>query len=160
MTSIKKIFSSKTFFAGSVLVLILLLNLIPYWFGYTIKESNTVFIGVYNNLNDVVTYLAEMQQGAEGNWLVYNQFTSEEQQPALIFIFYIILGKVAKLLGLSVITAFFIARIVFGLALFIFIYFFVKYFVRDVFWSNLSTGRFGSWSGLAAGGHCKKSPIY
>ena len=57
--------------------------------------------------NDLSQYLAAMGDGiASSSWLVHDHLTSEPHSPALMYTLYVVMGKVAGLLGLPVIPLF------------------------------------------------------
>lgn len=60
-------------------------------------------LGTFWFINDFAQYEAAMDQGAASpGWLVYDRFTPEPHQPALMFPLYVGLGKLAGLLGAPV----------------------------------------------------------
>jgi hypothetical protein len=85
-------------------------------------------IGVY----DVNTYIAKMNQGARGEWLFHLPYTSEDHDGAMLYTFHLLLGKLARLSGLSLVKVYHLARLLCGLVLLWMIYVFIAYFVRFV----------------------------
>ena len=62
------------------------------------------FGGAVYNVEDVHSYLADMRQGWRGEWLFHNPYTPEDHPGSLIYLHYLLLGKVAglMLLGASI----------------------------------------------------------
>lgn len=126
-----KFLSSEKFFLAAIIAAVLFLNLIPYVYQYGINPQGKTYIGSFPIVTDKPTYLAEMTQGEEGNWLAINKYTTEPQKGTLIYIFYIILGHIAKFLHISAETTFFLGRFVFGAILISAIIYSIRYFIRD-----------------------------
>src|SRR5687768_9781340 len=76
------------------------LFILPYVLGHLLAPAGTVYTGLFNNVDDG-TYLSAIEQGRQGHGTYRNLFTSEEHQPAYIEGFYLALGWLARLLGLS-----------------------------------------------------------
>lgn len=95
-----------------IMALIFVLNNLPYLWGMMIHHEGLVFSGFVFNFTffDALSYLAKMRAGLDGDWLYTNYYTTEDQQPALLFTFYIVLGHLARLTGLSLIVVFHLAR--------------------------------------------------
>jgi hypothetical protein len=58
-----------------------------------------------------------MRQGAQGKWLFHLPYTSEDHDGALIFTYYLFLGRLSALLGLPLILTYHLARVVNSLVL-------------------------------------------
>lgn len=86
------------------------------------------FGGLVYDVGDIYTYLAEMRQGARGEWLLHLPFTSEDHQRAWIHSLYILLGKAGRLLGMQPLITYHAARVLSGLVLLGMIYAFCAYF--------------------------------
>jgi hypothetical protein len=63
-----------------------------------------------------------MRQGARGEWLFHIPYTTEEHPGTIIYIFYLLLGKVAGLSGLSLEWTYHVARVGCGFLLLIVVY--------------------------------------
>jgi hypothetical protein len=74
------------------------------------------------NNDDNQLYLSFMREGAQGAWLTTIRFTPEPHRPALLLPLYHVLGKIARLLGLSNELAFHLARLSGGVLLLIVAY--------------------------------------
>lgn len=96
---------------------VMVLALIPYLAGYLLSQSPHHFAGTVMYLEDYRTYLAKMWLGYRGDWLYTSTFTTQEHPAAFVYPFYILLGHVARWLGLSLPLTYQLARIVSGVAL-------------------------------------------
>ena len=75
-----------------VLILLALVSL-PYLVAFLFTPPGLVFLGSFGNPEDTSAYLSAMREGARGGWLRHYPFTTEPHEPALYFLFYIVLGK-------------------------------------------------------------------
>lgn len=101
---------------------------LPYLWGWYVSSPERVFSGFMYNVEDCNSYIAKMQQGARGEWLFHLTYTPEEHTGGLFFLFYIILGKLAALLGWPLVTTYHLARLLFIPVLLAAVYHFVAYF--------------------------------
>lgn len=90
-------------------LILVLLNL-PYAFGFLGNDDWHLFNGFILNPIDGNSYLAKMQLGVEGKWLFTLPFTSEIGVERFLFIFYILLGQVARITGIEPIIIFHLTR--------------------------------------------------
>ncbi|MGQ9625893.1 MAG: hypothetical protein ACUVV0_03195 [Anaerolineae bacterium] len=107
----------------------LILTSLPYLWAWSQQTEEFAFTGLVYDVKDCTTYLAEMHQGAEGEWLLHLPFTSEEHPRALVHALYLILGKVAALFNLPMLVTYHLARVACGLLLLIVSYLFVAFFI-------------------------------
>lgn len=91
-------------------IFILLITL-PYVYAYTKAGQNYVFEGFLVNPIDGNSYLAKIYQGWEGNWRFTLPYTSNPGEGAYIFLFYLFLGHLSRILSLSPVLTYHIARI-------------------------------------------------
>jgi len=96
---------------GWSLVLVALTSL-PYIVGMLVSTPDRQFGGFVYNVLDCNSYIAKMRQGARGEWLFTLPYTSEQHQGAFVYPFYLILGKLAALSGLSLVLVYHLARLV------------------------------------------------
>jgi len=101
---------------------------VPYLFGWAVSTPRTQFGGAVYNVQDVNSYLAKMRQGARGEWLFHIPYTVEEHPGTIIYLFYLLLGKVAALTGLFLEWTFNLARLVCGALLLSTVYAFAARF--------------------------------
>ncbi|MFB0533408.1 MAG: hypothetical protein ACETWR_00335 [Anaerolineae bacterium] len=114
----------------AVAILVLAISCLPYALGYGFAPPGWDFGGFIVNAEDSNTYLAAMQQGAQGAWLFRLLYTSEDHPGAFLYLFYLLLGHLSALSGLPLILTYHLARLFCGLALLMVAYFFIAFFIR------------------------------
>lgn len=87
------------------------LTLLPYAWAMFVSDNTWSFMGVLANPQDGATYFAKIRQGMQGNWLFELQYTPETHDRAGFFLFYLLLGHLARLLGFSTVVIFHLARV-------------------------------------------------
>lgn len=105
--------------------LLVAVTLLPYAWAFTANASASggqQFMGILYNPLDGATYLAKIGQGMRGAWLFELAHTSEPHQGVFINAFYLALGHLAKVLGLSELLMFHIARLATGFMMFVALY--------------------------------------
>ncbi len=100
----------------------LILTGLPYLVGALASTPENRFGGFVYNIHDCYSYIAKMGQGARGEWLFTLPYTSEPHRGAFIYPFYLILGKLGALAGLSMNATYHLARLVCALVLFVALY--------------------------------------
>jgi hypothetical protein len=75
---------------------------------------------------DYYTYLTFIRESKDGSWQIPALFTSEKTNPSFIYVFYILLGKIAKITGATPTAIYHISRFV-GIEFF----FFTLYFLAE-----------------------------
>jgi hypothetical protein len=113
--------------AGAVTILLT----VPYILGYGLARPGTVFTGVLMNPEDSQSYFAKMLQGYDGRWFYTITYTSEDHVPALVGTFYIVLGHIARLLGLTAEIVWHGARVIADMFMFTTTFVFIATFIRD-----------------------------
>ncbi len=103
---------------------------VPYLLGYALARPGTEFTGILINVEDY-SYQEIMLQGYDGAWQFHIQYTSEEHTPAFLYVPYLALGHLARLLGMSVVGMWHLSRIVASLALVLAAFAFIAAFLRD-----------------------------
>lgn len=109
-------------------LLVLSLTSLPYLLGYYLSSPEMHFGGFVIAVEDGNSYIAKMGQGARGKWLFHLPYTSEDHKGALLFTFYLLLGKLARISGLSLVTTLHLARLVLAPLLLVTIYVFISFF--------------------------------
>ena len=104
---------------------------IPYALGYAFARPGFQFTGILMNPEDAQSYFAKMLQGFDGAWLYTIPFMTEDHAPAFLGGFYLLLGRLARVLGLSLETMWHAARVVCDLGLFLATFDFIARFTRD-----------------------------
>ena len=99
-------------------ILLVILQLAPYLAAQFQWGPDWVFGGFLLNPIDGNTYLSKMQEGWAGSWRFSLLYSPEIGKGAAIFLFYLFLGHVGRLLGLPLIIVFHAARLAGIVALF------------------------------------------
>lgn len=95
-----------------VTVFFLLLITTPYLLANIQAGKDFVFIGFLVNPVDGNSYLAKMQEGYSGDWLFTLPFTNNPGDATPLFLFYLCLGHIARILNSSLIWTFHITRLI------------------------------------------------
>ena len=106
----------------------LIVTSVPYLVGWLRSTPDRVFGGFAFAIEDGYSYLSKMKQGAEGLWLFQLPYTSETHTPAILYLFYLLLGKFSAVTGLSAPLVFHLARLLFDALLLAVIYYFMALF--------------------------------
>lgn len=122
-------FSSKITFFAVTTVFILGLNLTPLIVDVRHAPEGRNFPLIHNNVQDYFFYQSLMNEGSQGKWLTSDPFTSEPHQPSIIFSYFVWLGKLSKLLGVSNALTYHLSRFIFGFLL-LFAAYFLIYFLK------------------------------
>lgn len=117
---------------------VMLVTTIPYVVGWLSAGDEWEFGGFVFGTDDGYSYLAKMRLGARGDWLFSIRYTSEPHDGALLFLPYILLGKLTGIfvasdspdLPTAMAVTFHLARLVCGFALIVVSYRFVAVFLR------------------------------
>jgi hypothetical protein len=96
-------------------VALLVVN-VPYVLGWAVSRPEMQFGAAVYNVEDMNSYFAKMRQGARGEWLFHIPYTSEDHRGTIIYVFYLLLGKLSPLVGSSLEGTFHLARLVLGAA--------------------------------------------
>jgi hypothetical protein len=124
------------------------LTSLPFVLGAVLSTPALEFGGFVIGFEDGNSYLAEMVQGAHGSWLYRLAFTPEAHSGGLFFVLYLLLGKIAHLLGAPPIWLFHLSRFVATpLALYAF-YRLAAYFSPHPAVRRLATALFAIGGGL------------
>ncbi len=83
------------------IVVALIVTSVPYLVGWLRSTPDQVFGGFAFAIEDGYSYLSKMKQGADGLWLFQLPYTSEAHTPTIFYLFYLLLGKLSVLTGLS-----------------------------------------------------------
>ena len=98
---------------------------LPYLAVWGLAPEGTQFTGLLVNPLDGASYLAKMRLGAQGAWLFHLTYTPEDHSGALVYPFYLLLGKLAALTRLPIPLVYHLARAAAGLWLLLLAYRFV-----------------------------------
>jgi hypothetical protein len=111
---------------------VILFASLPTIYAWSLADADRVFTGFVYNTEDGNSYIAKMRLGARGEWLFHLPYTPEAHEGALVYTFYLLLGRLSAGLGLSFVFTYHLARVLFGLGLLLTVYVFVAHFVSDV----------------------------
>ncbi|KAA3659119.1 MAG: hypothetical protein DWQ04_23210, partial [Chloroflexi bacterium] len=122
---------------------------IPYLLAHSLTGEGLVFTGLIMNPEDSNTYWAKMLQGYAGEWLYTIPFTPEAHDGALVGVFYVWLGQIARWLGMSLTAVWHTSRIIAATILFLTIYAFISTFTENhrIRWTAYLLTLFGSGLG-------------
>ena len=84
---------------------------LPYLAGYLVEDQHLVYSGFFIFEQDGYSYLAKMRQGAEGSWLFHLPYTTEPQQGVLLYVLYLLIGKITRWLGIPLVAGYHLARL-------------------------------------------------
>ena len=104
----------------------------PYLVAWLATPPDSQFLGLLPYAADGHTYLAKMLQGAQGELLYHLAFTPEPHDGALVFTFYLLLGRITGAAGLPMAVGLQAARVLFGLAMLVMAYLAIARFVHQV----------------------------
>ena len=91
---------------------------VPYILAYLLAPRGSSFNGFFFIIDDAATYVSKMREGADGAWGWADPYiTQPVARPVLLFEFYILWGKVAALLHISMFAAYQLARLSGAIAL-------------------------------------------
>ncbi len=94
-----------------VAALALVLVVVPFVYAASLGGEEQVFAGFLFNPLDGNTYLAKMYQGWWGEWRFTLPYTPDQGEGAYLFLHYLALGHLARLLRLDLVVAYHLARI-------------------------------------------------
>lgn len=130
----------------SALVIVLIIT--PYLFAVQMNNADSVFGGFLINPIDGHSYLAKMQQGMRGEWRFVLPYTAEAGNGAFLFLFYLGLGHLGRILNLPLIILFHSVRIVGAILLLGVLYLFNKKLFIEQRYQNLGFAICALGSGL------------
>jgi len=129
-------------------LVIMALTGFPYVMGFSLSSTDMVFSGSIIAVEDGNTYLAAMRQGAAGDWVFHIPYTPEPHRGGAVFIFYILLGKLAALTGVTLPWMLHAARLMTTPLLLAIIYRFIAFFTPWVYLRRLGFVLAGTGAGL------------
>jgi len=127
---------------------VLLFASLPTLYAWHLADADHLFTGFVYNSEDGNSYIAKMRLGAEGEWLFHLPYTPEEHRGALVYTFYLLLGKIGGGLGLSLVLTYHLARLLLGLFLLLTVYAFAARFTPDLAIRRLAWALVAVGSGL------------
>ncbi|MFP4321745.1 MAG: hypothetical protein ACLFTK_04760, partial [Anaerolineales bacterium] len=132
------------------------LTLLPYAWALFVSDDVYQFMGVLSNPRDGATYISKILQGVDGAWLFELRHTPQPHEPAGFHLFYLALGHAARLLGLSTVVIFHLARVITSIFMFFAFYqlgatIWQRQRPRRVFFMLLAIGGGLGWLALTFG---------
>jgi hypothetical protein len=119
------------FLIGAIIILVLAAIAIPYLVAWRNAGENYLFNGFLLNPLDGNSYLAKMHEGWRGDIGFTLPYTAEKGEGAYLFLFYLFLGRIARLFDISLIATFHLARVLSTLLMYLCLYrFFVHTFTQ------------------------------
>ncbi len=113
------------------LIIFSILVTIPYLVAFFNAGNNYVFGGYLLNPQDGNSYLAKMEEGWRGDWKFTLPFSAEKSEGAYLFLFYIFLGHVARLTGISLVLVFHLTRVLCVLFMVFTLYHFTQWLFKE-----------------------------
>ena len=92
--------------------LVILMITIPFIYAFQEGSAEYGFGGFLINPTDGHSYLAKMQLGYQGNWKFVLPYSAEPGEGAYLFLLYIGLGHIARIVSLPLLAVFHIARVI------------------------------------------------
>jgi hypothetical protein len=113
--------------------LVMLITTIPYIQAYAVERDVYRFTGFFFGVQDGNSYIAKMLSGTYGSWLFRTPYTIQSQDGVLMYLPYILLGKLASSPGLHIqlVMLFHFFRFAAGILMIMASYDFLAYFVRE-----------------------------
>ena len=141
-------------FAGAI---VLLLASLPVLAGWMMSRPEREFGGFVLHLPDGFSYLAKMRLGADGAWLFSDVYAVEPHPPALLYLPYLLLGKLAGSSPGAILAIYHLARLIFGALLLLVTYRFVALLLvvtwqRRLAWLLIAVGGGFGWLLIALTG--------
>ncbi len=136
--------------ALGVAVATAVIGMIPYLLGSSLVPDGVVYTHLIMNPEDAQTYWAKMLQGFNGSLLYTIPFTPEPHQGAFVGIFYVWLGYLGRLTGLSLTTIWYWSRTGSAIILYIITFRFAAEFFpanKNARWTAYLLAIFGSGLG-------------
>ena len=116
-------------FAG----LVMLATTLPYLLGFVAQGETYRFTGFVFGIDDGNSYIAKMLAGSVGDWLFRTPYSAYPQSGLLVYIPYLLLGKLAAPPGIheQLVCLYHLFRVVAGMLAIIASYDFISYFIHD-----------------------------
>jgi hypothetical protein len=117
--------------AAGLALVVMALTTVPYMLAASRSSPAWGFGGFLLAVDDGNSYIAKMAEGAHGAWLFTLPYTSEPQRGAILFSFYLLLGRLVGPQHTALVAAFHAARVVSGFALLLCSYLFLAQFLPE-----------------------------
>lgn len=133
-----------------IILIFVVVILSPYILGFFFAGENFVFSGLLFNPQDGNTYLAKMVQGNTGSSRFVLPYSSETGEGTYLFLFYLSLGHISRILNIPIILMFHGCRILFSVMMCLSIYRLLRKIIGNnnaFFWNTYILILFGSGLG-------------
>jgi hypothetical protein len=120
----------ETLAAVGIAAVVIVISTVPYALGYLAAGPELEFGGFLIDLDDSYSYISAMQQSVADGWRYHVLYTPEDHPGAYLHTFYILLGKLSVLMGLSPIEMYHLCRLFCALALLLAAYLFLSLFLQ------------------------------
>ncbi len=121
-----------------VTFLILVYSSIPNWVGYAAETETLSYKGAFFDPQDYAVHISMLRAGMQGDWAYRFRFTTEPHTIAYTRMFYIILGQINRVLHLSPIILFEIARWFFGALALLSLYALASRVFEELWWRRIA----------------------
>ncbi len=115
-----------------VTLALVIASCVPYLIAWAVTPRGAQFTGILFNPQDGNSYLAKMRQGFSGSWLFRLPYTPESHQGARVYLFYLLLGHIARWTGLPLILVYHAARASGGAAMLMAFYALASHLSDDI----------------------------
>ena len=130
-TAVQRAAQSEWAWALAVSLMALALANVPYVAGYLAQSGEWRFAWVAPIAEDNLSYIAKIGQGLRGSWLFHLPYTAQAHAGAPVYLYYLLLGHLARWLGLPAVAIYHLARVANGLALLLVAYAFIQQVVES-----------------------------
>ena len=120
-------------FILSFVLFVCFVTTLPYMVGHFVSYPGTVFTGIIEHSADTNNYLSYANQAARGKWLFRNQMTGEPHGEVFFNLEWLLIGKIAALLHVSLPVGLSILRLFCVLAMGYGVYWLSSFFLKTVF---------------------------
>lgn len=113
---------------------VMLVTSLPYIVAYMAEGQDWVFTGFLFGVEDGNSYIAKMLSGHNGDWLFRTPYTAIPQNGAVVFLPYLLLGKLASFsnIHLNMMVIYHLFRLLAGVLSFLATYIFISLFIQKV----------------------------
>jgi hypothetical protein len=118
--------------AGLIVCLVLVTINLPYIYAWKNAGPDYQFTGFLLNPQDGNSYLAKMYEGWRGDLQFTLPYTADKGNGAFLFLFYLWLGYLTRLLGIPLVVMFHVARVISGLIMYLCLYRFLAHTFEQV----------------------------
>jgi hypothetical protein len=115
--------------AGAIAALPSLLN-------WLMRQQGSTYLGIQYNVDDHMVYAAWMRQAMDWQLLFDNRFTTDQQPGLTIHLYFLVLGWVAKLIGIALTMT--LVRVALSVAFVFLLYRLVRRICPDVYTTKLA----------------------